>query len=140
MPLPSDQIVIDLKYLEERNKYFLSSSEQNAFYGKNVYFTQGLIKDKYVYFQILGNLGAMATDFDFSPQTEFFIISRVLVDKLREGLKDTQLVDLEGKLNAKGKKYTHLQIISADTLLKFVENRCLVINDQVPLNLINRVK
>jgi hypothetical protein len=135
-----DQIIISNEYIENRNYDFLLNSKQNEFYGKNVFFTQGLKGNRFVYFQIIGNLGGTANDFDFNIQTEYYIIANSLMDNLKAGIIDVQLEELEKKLNGKGKKYTHLKIISTETFIKFVVNRCLAIGDQVTLNLINSVK
>jgi len=107
MTTQNNQILIDTEYIENRNSYFLLNSKPNIFYGKNVFFTEGLNEFRFVYFQIIGNLGGTANDFDFSVQTDFYIIANSLIDRLKNGIRDIQIEDLERKLNAKGKRYTH---------------------------------
>jgi hypothetical protein len=135
-----DQILINRTTIENSTSNFLLNSKTNPFYNKNIFFTGGLRGNRFVYFQILGNLGGTANDFDFSIQTDYYVISDSIIEKLILGIKDIQLEELEQKINAKGKKYKHLQIITEEALLKHIMKRCLSINDQVTLNLITSVK
>lgn len=132
-------ITIDSATIEKRSNDFLQNSESNPFYDKDVYFTQKLKGYKYVEFQIIGNLGGHPNDYEFNTNTDYFIIGDSLIMDLKDGKKDEQLIDLEKRLNEKGKKYNQLKIISESAFLKHIRKRCEEIGDKVTLNLINLV-
>ena len=132
-------ITIDIQTIDKFSNDFLESSKSNPFYGKNIFFTQGLRTIKYIEFQIIGNLGGYADDNEFNTETDYYVIADSLIKDLQYGKKDDQLQELEKKINAKGKKHEKLKIISEVVFLKFVKKRCDEIGDNVTLNLINQV-
>ena len=132
-------ITIDNDYIDKFSNDFLTTSTSNPFYDKNIFFTQGLRTTKYIEFQIIGNLGGLANDSEFNTETDYFIIADSLIENLRTGKKDDQLQQLEKKINAKGKKYDKLIIISEYSFLLHIRKRCNEIGDNVTLDLINQV-
>lgn len=124
------------------NKYvelFKLKSSPNQFYNKNVFFSQKLLGLKYKQFQVIGNLGGHPTDSKFTTDVDYYIISNTIVEELKQGIMDSQLVDLENKLNLKGKKYDNLTILTEKVFIEHIYQRCLSINDQVTLNLIKHL-
>lgn len=132
-------IKIDAETIEKFSNEFLLSSKSNPFYNKNVFFTSGLRTLKYNEFQIIGNLGGWANDNEFNTKTDYFIIADRLIDDLKEGKVDEQIQQLEIIINAKGKKYKKLKIISEIALLNHIVKRCYEINDKVNLRLLNKI-
>ncbi len=104
-----------------------------------MFFTQKLRGSKHKQFQVIGNLGGIPTDSEFTSDTDFYIISDLIFEELNKGNKDIQFVELEKKINAKGKKHTKLKILTEKVFLEHIQKRCLTINDQVTLNLIKEV-
>lgn len=134
-----EYIRIDIDAIDKFSNDFLNTSKTNPFYDMNIFFTQGLQTTKYTEFQIIGNLGGWANDNEFKADTDYYIIADSLIRDLRKGKKGEQLQQLEKKINAKGKKHEKLKILSETTFLKHVKKRCEEINDNVTLDLINRV-
>jgi hypothetical protein len=81
-------ITIDNDTIDKFSDDFLTTSKSNPFYDKNIFFTQGLWTTKYTEFQIIGNLGGWANDYEFNTQTEYYIIADSLLKDLRTGKKD----------------------------------------------------
>jgi hypothetical protein len=117
-------------------KIFVDKCKPNQFYDKNVFFTQNLRGSKNNQFQVIGNLGGLPTDSDFSSDTDFYIISDFIFEELKRGNMNSQLIELEKKINSKGKKHTKLKVLTEKVFLEHIQNRCLNINDRVTLNLI----
>jgi len=132
-------VTINLDNIEKFSNEFLTNIKSNPFYNKNVFFTQGLRATKYIEFQIIGNLGGHANDYEFNTETDYYIIADNFINDLRTGKKDTQLQQLEKKINAKGKKHENLEILSETAFLKHIRKRCQEIGDNVTLDLINQV-
>ena len=131
-----DKILVNIDFFDSNSSAFLEGSKSNQFYGKNVFFTQKLKGYKYNQFQVIGNLGGIPNDSEYDTSTEFYVVSDTLYEELKTGNKDTQLVELEERLNLKGKKYNNMNICTEQVFLKYIYNRCSKINDQVTLNLI----
>lgn len=133
-------IKIDIDTIDGFSNDFLKTSKPNPFYDKNIFFTQGLRTTKYTEFQIIGNLGGWVNDHELNTEIDYYIIADSLIKDLQTGKKDEQLQQLEKKINAKGKKYEKLKILSETAFLKHVKKRCDKVNDNVTLELINRVQ
>ncbi|EIA08619.1 hypothetical protein [Flavobacterium frigoris] len=106
---------------------------------KMYFFSQKLRGSKYNQFQVIGNLGGLPTDAEFSGDTDFFIISDFIIEELKRGIKDEQLIELEKKINSKGKKHTKLKVLTEKVFLEHIHERCLNINDQSTLHLIREI-
>ena len=130
---------IDMDNIDKASSDFLETSKSNPFYNKNVFITQGLGESKYIIFQILGNLGGLAIDYEFTTEIDYIIVTDSLINDLREGKKIEQLRLIETKINDKGKNYENLKIISESAFLSYVKIRSETINDNVTLNLLNKV-
>lgn len=135
---PKPKIIVNIDFFKKQNKLFLENSKSNPFYDKNIYFTQGLKGDKYRQFQLLGNLGAWADDDEFSIETDFYIISDLLMKDLENDPKHKLFCSLYHRINVYLKvekgifanyKYEKLQFISESTMHKHVLKRCNEIGD-----------
>jgi hypothetical protein len=135
----NEKIEINEASVNSYSENFLQKSKSNQFYDKQVFFTQKLCCSRHKQFQVIGNLGGIPTDTEFTPETDFYIISDFIFEELKQGFKDNQLIELEDKLNAKGKKYGKLKILTEKVFLEHIQQRCLMINDQVTLDLIKDV-
>lgn len=135
----TEKIVINETSINNFIEIFLEKSKPNQFYDKNVFFTQKLRGLKNNQFQMIGNLGGLPTESEFTSDTDFYIISDFIFEELKRGNIDAQLIELEKKINSKGKKHTKLKVLTEKILLEHIHKRCLSINDQVTLNLIREV-
>jgi len=134
------KIEINENSINTFSEIFLEKSKPNQFYDKNVFFSKKLRGSKYIQFQVIGNLGGFPTDAEFSvADTDFFIISDFIIEELKRGIKDEQLIELEKKINLKEKKHTKLKILTEKVFLKHIYERCLNINDQATLHLIREL-
>lgn len=135
----NERIEINENSVNVFSEIFLEKSKPNQFYDKNVFFTQKLRGSKYNQFQVIGNLGGIPTDSEFTSDTDFYIISEFIFEELKRGIIDNQLVELEKKLNSKGKKHAKLKILTEKVFLEHIQKKCLNINDQVTLHLIREL-
>ena len=81
------KIIVNQDYLHKDQKFILEEAPLNYFYGKEVFFTSGFSKDKSILFQILGNLGAFANDFELDNSINVFVVSNVNSRVIRKGIK-----------------------------------------------------
>lgn len=140
MEKKKEKTIIDFDYILNSSKSFVNESKSNPFYDKNVFFTQELRASNKLYeFQIIGNLGGWADDTSFGNETDFYIVSESYMQKLKLGDKPNQIIDLETRINAKGKKHKNLKIISENTFLNFCKKRSDEINDTSTNHYINLV-
>jgi hypothetical protein len=130
---------LNFETINEHCEKFINESKSNQFYDKNVFFTQKLKGSKYNQFQVIGNLGGIPSESEFTPETAFYIISNEIFEDLKNGNIDNQISELERKINLKGKKHTKLKILTEKVFLDHIQKRCLEINDQVTLNLIKDI-
>jgi hypothetical protein len=135
-----EKIVITEEYLIKDNSYLLESAPLNYFYGKDVFITTGLGKNKSILFQMIGNLGAFANDYELDNSISVFVLSDSLHDQMKHGFKDEVLVLLESKLNSKGQSFIDLLIITESSLIDFVKKRISFYGDKVTQNLVNTLR
>lgn len=143
------EVIVDIDYLYMQNSIFKSTKKSNPFYDKEVLFSDKLLGNKYVEFQIIGNLGGWANDRELTLETEYYIISNSIiaeiinnpnhpiVEKLNETLNVYSQTEKKRILNYRYKK---LQIISEEVFLNHVIKRCEEINDTVTMKLITKLK
>lgn len=130
---------LNFETINEHCEKFIKESKSNQFYDKNVFFTQKLKGSKYNQFQVIGNLGGIPSENEFSTETAFYIISNEIFEDLKNGNIDNQISELEKKINLKGKKHTKLKILTEKVFLEHIQKRCIEINDQVTLHLIKDI-
>ena len=135
-----EKIVITEGYFVKDNSYLLESAPLDYFYGKDVFITSGLGKNKSILFQMLGNLGAFANDYEFDNSISVFVLSDSLHYQLKNGFKDEVLVLLESKLNSKGQSLIDLLIITESSLIDFVKKRTSFYSDKVTQDLVNSLQ
>ncbi len=142
---PDPEIKVDLEFIENQISSFLKNSKSNPFYDKNICFTKGLKGNKYIEFQIIGNLGGWANDEELTIYTYYFIISDKYMKEIKENENHPIIKMLNDKLNVdsaaekkriRNYKYNVLTILSEDAFLKHVMKRCNMINDNVTKDLI----
>jgi hypothetical protein len=132
-----EKIIINQDYLLKDQKFILEEAPLNYFYGKEVFFTSGFSKDKSILFQILGNLGAYADDYELDNSINVFVVSNSILELLGKGSKDKILDTLETKLNSKGQSFKDLIIITESTLIGFVNKRTSFYSDRATQELLN---
>ena len=133
-----NRITINPAFIKRSSESFLSNNKSNPFYDKHVFFTQGLRASKYTEFQIIGNLGGRGDDIEYNSQTDYFVVADSIINALKQGVNNKELMELEERLNAKGKRI-NVKILSESALLRHVHRRCMEIGDEVTLALINRI-
>lgn len=133
------KIEINENSINTFSEIFLKKSKSNQFYNKTVFFTQNLRGSKHNQFQVIGNLGGLPAESEFSADTDFYIISDFIVKELKRGIIDEQLIELGKKINSKGKKYSKLKVLTEKVFLEHIHERCLSINDQATLDLIREI-
>ena len=132
-----EKIIVNQDYLLKDQKYILEEAPLNYFYGKEVFFTSGFSKNKSTLFQILGNLGANANDYELDNSINVFVVSNSILESLGKGSKEKILETLETKLNSKGQPLKALIIITEPTLIDFVNKRTSFYSDRATQELLN---
>ena len=132
-----EKIIVNKDYLQKDQDFILEEAPLNFFYGKEVFFTSGFSKDKSILYQILGNLGAYANDYELDNSINVFVVNNAILESLEKGLKDNILETLETKLNSKGQPFKDLIIITESTLIGFVKKRTSFYNDSATQELLN---
>jgi hypothetical protein len=130
---------LNLETINKHCKLFIEQSKSNQFYNKNVFFTQKLKGSQYNQFQVIGNLGGIPSDSEFTSETGFYIISNKIFEDLENGFIDYQIAELEKKINSKGKKYSKLKILTEKVFLEHIHKRCSYLNDKSTLHLIREL-
>jgi hypothetical protein len=132
-----EKAIINEDFLLENIAFLLKDAPLNYFYGKEVYFSPGFIKNKSILFQMLGNLGANANDYELDNSINVFVLSDSLYDQMIKGSKDEILKLLEKKMNSKGQAFKNLLIITESSLIDFVKKRTSYYGDKATQGLIN---
>ena len=132
-----EKIIVNKDYLLKDQKFILEEAPLNYFYGKEVFFTSGFSKNKSVLFQILGNLGAYANDYELDNSINVFVVGNSILESLGKGPKDKMLEKLETKLNSKGQSFKDLIIITESVLIEFVNKRTPLYSDTATQELLN---
>jgi hypothetical protein len=128
-----DQIIV--KSIEKCDSFLTENASLNFLYGKEIFFSSGLSENKYILYQMVGNLGAFANDYDFDNSISVFVISDSLIERIGIGYKDDILKLLESKLISKGPIVKDLLIISESALLNFIQKRNAKYSDKVTSSL-----
>lgn len=134
----NEKIEVNEKYIEKDNSFLLENAPLNFLYGKEVYFTSGFCKDKYLLYQMVGNLGAFSNDYELENSISVFTLSDSLYEKMRIGDKDESLKLLESKLNSKGQPFKDILIITESALINFIKKRIAYYGDKVTQSLIDK--
>lgn len=132
-----DKIDLNEEYIYNHDTFLLESAPLNYLFGKEIFFSSGFLKDKSILFQIVGNLGAFANDYELHNLVNVFVISDSLFGQIKAGYKDQILLLLEKKLNSKGQPFKDLLIVTESVLIKFVNKRTSFYGDKATQNLIN---
>ena len=70
-----EKIIVNENYLNENKTQLLNDAELNYLYGKDVFFTVGFNQNKSILFQMIGNLGAYANDYEYDDSINIFVLS-----------------------------------------------------------------
>jgi hypothetical protein len=150
------KIIIDEDYLNENRTQLLNNAPLNYLYGKEVFFTAGFNQNKSILFQMIGNLGAYANDYEYDDSINVFVLSDSYIEQMKNGFIDEILKKVERKLNIKRiikngplsvtdkvplpitKK--NLLVITTSTLIDFVKKRISFYGDKVTQELINALQ
>ena len=65
-------------------KIFMDSGEIK-YYGREIFIAPGLAGDKYIFMQLLGNLGAYAREKDFDKDISLVIIPDKMMSRYKDG-------------------------------------------------------
>ncbi|MRT94367.1 hypothetical protein [Ancylomarina sp. 16SWW S1-10-2] len=143
------EVIVNYRYIKEQIFKFTKNSKSNPFYNKNVVFTEKLRDSKYKEFQIIGNLGGWGDDKELTIDTDYLIISDVIISEIIENENHPLLNELNEKFNVISKtekkrirnyKYKNIQIISEEVFLNHIMCRCNEINDTVNKKIIDSLK
>jgi len=135
---PREHIHLDENKLGEYATEFLHGKKFNPLYDRRVFFAPGIKTKPTVIWQMVGNLGGWVENSDIGISTDFVIIPDTMVEALKNGQQDPLLLEVEKKMNGKGRGYDGLRIVSEGTFLAFVRRRSEETGDAVMQNLLNQ--
>ncbi len=99
----------------------------NEFARKDVYFSDNFEIQINQAFQLIGNLAGYGHNYDFTTETNYFIISNTEIEDLKRDIKSTKIVEVEQymyqRVNAKDKEKnnSNLIVISEQCLYDYYE-------------------
>ena len=134
----NERIVVNEKLIEKGNTFLVEDAPLNYLYGKEVFFSSELGGGKSLLYQMVGNLGAFANDYELENSIKVFTVSDSLYSKMIIGDKDESLLMLEKKLNSKGQPFKDLLIITETTLINFINKRNAHYGDTVTQSLTDK--
>jgi hypothetical protein len=143
-----EKIIINEVYLKENITQLLNEAKLNYLYGKDVFFTAGLNQNKMILFQMIGNLGAYANDYEYDDSISVFVLSDSLYNQIKNGFKAEILRKVEKKLNSRKESkekplpiaWKNPLVITKSALIDFVKKRTSYYNDEVTQSLINTLR
>lgn len=119
------EITIDL--IKKNSTELLERKIINEFAGKDVYFSDNFEIQINSAFQLIGNLSGYGHNYDFSTETNYFIISNNEIKDLEKNIKSTKINEIEQhmylRVNAKDneKNNSNLIVISEQCLYDYYE-------------------
>jgi len=106
---------------------FLKQNKYNAFSGKNIYFSTDLKINRFKAFQHVGDCSGYGHDYDKEEisNSDFFVISDILIKGLEEGIKDKTIIDFEQiRNNAQNQgNVKSIKLISEEAFVEYIERR-----------------
>jgi len=146
---------INKSIIEECSDFFLKRNKYNDFSRKNVYFSEGLPKENYEEFQMVGDCSGYGHNYDQSeiPNTHFYIVSNIVLKDLNKGIKTKSIIEIEEiiskRIKEDDKKVEYLDtnnpidvfkniglfIIHEDCFYEYIERRKRFIKNEVKMNI-----
>jgi putative ATP-dependent endonuclease of OLD family len=133
-------IVINEDYLKNGNSLLIEKAPLNYLYGKEIFFTNGFKEDNYILYQIAGNLGAYANDYDINSPIDIFVLSNSILDKLLLGTKDEIITQIEKKINNKVQILNDLLVVTETGFVNYAKKRTATYDDRATLQLVSILK
>lgn len=136
----SNDVVKDLDFTIEhfnQHHYCFDEGVRNKIAGKELYFCEGFRKDKYAISQIAGNLAAWCNHM-LSAQIQIFVLSNSTIDKLRQGIKDDNILMIQNYYNSNKSEKFDFTFITEDDILNFAQLWIKTYNDDILLSLYER--
>lgn len=134
------KIVINEDYLKNSNASLTEKAPLNYLYGKEIFFSTGFNQDNYILYQIAGNLGGYANDYDLNSTIDVFVLSNSIVDELLMGSKSETVIRIEKILNNKAQPFNNCLVITETGFINFVEKRTATYADKATQSLIAVLK
>ena len=119
----SDEVIKDLDFtLDHFNQHHYTFDEgtRNKIAGKELYFCEGFRDDKYAISQIAGNLAAWCNHM-LSSQIQIFVLSNSTIEKLKQGIKDENILMIQNYYNRNKADKFDFSFITEDDILNFAK-------------------
>ncbi len=127
-----NQIETDSNELLRRNKY-------NDFAGKTVYFSSDLSIERTIAFQHVGNCSGFGHDYDLDSisNTDYFVISEILIADLNNGIKNKSILDFEQRRNKAddSENAGSVKLIRESTYLEYINRRILFQKNEIEMHM-----
>lgn len=103
-------------------KVFMDGGEP-SFYGKEIFITSGLQGNKDIFMQLFGNLGGYARLNDFDKDIDIVVFSDSMMNRYKEGDKDSFIQELEILINGSNTPYRKLRFTTEERALDYMKTR-----------------
>jgi hypothetical protein len=131
----NEKYLVIKKSIDKGNSFLIENAPLNYLYGKEIFFSTGHNDRKYLLYQMVGNLGAFANDYDFDNSISVCVISDSLIDRKDNGQNDDGLDYIERKLALKTEASRDLLVVSESALINFIQKRNSTYTDAVTSSL-----
>ena len=118
-----------LKY-DEDGKY-------NPISQKEIFVPEIQGKDMGAFFQIIGNLGGYANK-EYFDDTNMILLSDETLRKLKQGEKDSVILEIENRYNKSNTKIFNIQFTSESDFINWVKHRMDIFPDDSTIALLNQ--
>ncbi len=134
-----EKIEISIEYILTQSNNFWEERKVNSFANKQIFITKNCRKPELILFQLFGNLGGTANNFEFDQTTDFFVIADLDFENIKLGISNLEISDLEMRLNKKGKHYKNLKVIKESFFIDYVADRLISCPDSSTENLLKQI-
>lgn len=109
---------------------------ENPISQKEIYVPNISGKNMEAFFQMIGNLGGYANK-EYYDDTNIILLSDETLMKLKQGIKDEVILDIEERYNKSNTKIFNIQFTSEADLIDWVKQRMKKYPDQSTISLLN---
>lgn len=113
--------------------------DENPIYGLEIYVPNRLNVDMGVIRQLIGNFGGYANA-EYYDETNVVMLGDSTLEKLKQGIKDEVILDIESKYNKSNTKMFNVQFTSESDFINWLKARMELYPDESTMALLDKYK
>lgn len=94
--------------------------------------------NKYLLWQMIGNMAGVGTDVFDVNSTDFIVLKDSTVEKLKDGIKDESIIIVENKYNESKSDVFSFNFILENDLMDYIKSSSIKSNDEVTLDILSK--